>query len=59
MVDSAAPATPPQNPSTPVELAAVSRELAANDPLITISSQLGDPSDRNVELLIKSPFQRN
>jgi metallophosphoesterase (TIGR03767 family) len=37
-------------------IAAISRELAANDPAKDIDTQIGEPSDRNVELLINKPF---
>jgi metallophosphoesterase (TIGR03767 family) len=39
-------------------LAAISRELSANDPQVDLSVQLGTPEDRNVELLIQTPFTR-
>jgi metallophosphoesterase (TIGR03767 family) len=37
-------------------LAAISRELSANDPFFNLASQIGQPTDRNVELLIRRPF---
>ncbi len=40
----------------PVSLAAMSLELAANDPALDADFRLGTPSDRNVELLIRKPF---
>lgn len=54
VLDHAGPARPAASPATPLELAALSRELAAND-------WQGDPSrhgtaeDRNVELLVPDP----
>jgi len=41
--------------ATPLQLASLSRELAANDPQADPNA-LGQPIDRNVELLIASPF---
>lgn len=58
VLDHAGPAQPPASPATPLELAALSRELAAND-------WQGDPSrhgsveDRNVELLLPDPRVRH
>ena len=40
-----------------LNLASISRELAANDPEWFLDFQLGAPADRNVELLIKKPFE--
>ena len=37
-------------------LASISRELSANDPALSIPFQIGAPTDRNVELLLKKPF---
>lgn len=57
VLDHAGPARPPASPRTPLELAALSRELAAND-------WQGDPGrrgaaeDRNVELLLPDPRVR-
>lgn len=61
IVDHAAPTTWPTNPSTPLELAALSRELGANDwqnatPTVTEDGLRGKASDRNVELLVRKPF---
>jgi metallophosphoesterase (TIGR03767 family) len=61
IVDHAAPTTWPTNPSTPLELAALSRELGANDwqnatPTVTEDGLRGKLSDRNVELLVRKPF---
>jgi len=41
--------------ATPMQLASLSRELSANDPQVDPSA-VGEPTDRNVELLIASPF---
>jgi hypothetical protein len=56
LLDHMAPATPGSLPTDPLGLASISRELAANDPLIPYSGQLGAPSDRNVELIVQTPF---
>lgn len=40
------------------ELAALSLELAMNDPALDRSLRLGTPEDRNVELLVPHPFAR-
>ncbi|MGH9243820.1 MAG: TIGR03767 family metallophosphoesterase [Acidimicrobiales bacterium] len=51
----APPGTSPDDYST-LGLAAISRELAANDPQLDSAAHLGAPTDLNVELLIRSPF---
>jgi metallophosphoesterase (TIGR03767 family) len=55
-------AAPPETQATVtndvLRLASISRELSANDPQIDLSVQLGTPQDRNVELLIKAPFNQ-
>jgi metallophosphoesterase (TIGR03767 family) len=61
LVDHAAPKAWPANPSTPLELAALSRELGANDwqlpaPTVTEDSRRGAIIDRNIELLVRAPF---
>ncbi len=48
-------------PGGVLSLAAISRELASNDPQILnqpggLDFQIGQPTDRNAELLIKKPF---
>ncbi len=66
LVDTAAP---PETgtPGDPLSLASISRELSANDPQILnqpatktepggLGFQIGNPTDRNVELLVKKPF---
>jgi metallophosphoesterase (TIGR03767 family) len=61
IVDHAAPNDWPSTPSTPLELAALSRELGANDwqnetPTATEDGKRGKLTDRNVELLVAKPF---
>ena len=51
----APPETDPQK-LDPMGLASISRELSANDNLLTREVQSGTPADRNVELVIKAPF---
>ncbi|HEX4903778.1 MAG TPA: TIGR03767 family metallophosphoesterase [Acidimicrobiales bacterium] len=60
LVEHAGPATvdiPDPSSATPMQLASLSRELAANDPQVDPGA-LGEPIDRNVELLVASPFAR-
>lgn len=40
----------------PATLAAISLELAANDPALDFDFRLGTPADRNVELVVRKPF---
>jgi metallophosphoesterase (TIGR03767 family) len=55
MFDHAAPITP--SGSDPVlRLASISRELAANDYQAGFDTGSGEPKDRNVELVINTPF---
>ena len=61
IVDHAAPATWSANPSTPLELAALARELGINDPqrdpeTATKDGKRGTRTDRNVELVVRKPF---
>jgi hypothetical protein len=57
MVDYAAPADPDEATGL-ARLASIHRELAANDPHAGIASgRQGEPSDRNVELLLPAPFR--
>jgi metallophosphoesterase (TIGR03767 family) len=61
IIDHAAPTAWTGNPATPLQLAALSRELAANDPqrpaeTATADGRRGTPLDRNVELLLRAPF---
>jgi hypothetical protein len=59
LVDHAAPPeTQARVTNDVLRLASISRELSANDPQIDLSVQLGTPQDRNVELLIKAPFNQ-
>lgn len=56
MVDHAAPADPTGGDEL-LRLAAIHRELAANDPHAGVAGGTqGQPSDRNVELVIPAPF---
>ena len=55
MVDSAAPAIWDGSLGTTLALAALSRELAANDPQVDPEDHRGGQSDRNVELLLPAP----
>jgi metallophosphoesterase (TIGR03767 family) len=61
IVDHAAPPGWPTHPSTPLELAALARELAMNDPqrdgeTAVRDGKRGTLTDRNVELLMRKPF---
>lgn len=57
MIDHAAPAVPGGNDPI-LELASISRELAANDFQYGFSwPGAGQHKDRNVELLIEAPFR--
>jgi metallophosphoesterase (TIGR03767 family) len=61
MVDHAGPTAWSTNLSSPLQLAALSRELGANDwqnetPSVTEDGLRGKPADRNVELLVRKPF---
>lgn len=61
LVDHAGPASWGSNPTSPLELAALSRELGANDwqnPAATATKdgRRGALEDRNVELVIPAPF---
>jgi metallophosphoesterase (TIGR03767 family) len=61
IVDHAAPPGWPTHPSTPLELAALARELAMNDPQRDAETAVRDGkrgtlTDRNVELLMRKPF---
>jgi metallophosphoesterase (TIGR03767 family) len=64
IIDTAATATHPATPSDPLSLAALSRELAGNDwqararPTRGLDGRRGALTDRNVELLLPSPFPR-
>jgi metallophosphoesterase (TIGR03767 family) len=54
MIDhSDAGSVPAGPPYSPVHLAALALELAANDPALDLPLRLGEPTDRNVELVIR------
>jgi len=55
MIDSAAPAAWDGTLDSTLALAALSRELAANDPQVDADEHRGSASDRNVELLLPVP----
>jgi len=56
MVDHAGPTSFSGDLSDPVQLAALSREMAANDPQDRTDSRRGQVTDRNVELLVENPL---
>ena len=61
IIDHAAPESWPTSPTTPLALAALSRELGINDwqrdpETPTVDGKRGALSDRNVELLVRAPF---
>lgn len=58
LVDHAGPARAEVAPDV-AALAAISRELALNDPQLDVADKLGAPEDRNVELLVRRPFDRS
>jgi metallophosphoesterase (TIGR03767 family) len=55
VLDHAGPASYGGHTDTTVALAGLSRELSANDWQMRTSTHAGQPSDRNVELLIQAP----
>ena len=55
MLDHLAPPRPQQGAYSLLDLASISREVAANDPDFFLDFQRGAPADRNVELLIDRP----
>ena len=56
MLDHASPPTP-GTLASPAQLAALHRELAANSPVLGLTSSLeGTATDRNVILLVRNPF---
>jgi metallophosphoesterase (TIGR03767 family) len=57
LIDHAAPVSASETEDPVLRLAAISRELAANDPLLHLAIQVGDPGDRNTELLVRMPFE--
>lgn len=56
MVEHAAPAQAPYDDTSVLGLASINRELSANDPQVTLTDALGQPTDLNVELVVKAPF---
>ena len=56
ILEHAAPATTDASDLSVLGIAAISRELSANDPDVNPVSKLGVPTDLNVELLIAAPF---
>jgi metallophosphoesterase (TIGR03767 family) len=54
-IDHAARASYGRQTNDPVELASISRELAANDWQVDVVPKSGDPDDRNTELLVPAP----
>ncbi|MEW6283837.1 MAG: TIGR03767 family metallophosphoesterase, partial [Candidatus Eremiobacterota bacterium] len=56
LVDHLAPPETDPARMDPLGLASISRELSANDNFVSRAVQLGQDTDRNVELLIKAPF---
>jgi metallophosphoesterase (TIGR03767 family) len=54
MLDHASP-TSYSDLDSPLELAALARELAANDPQERSRQRSGNPQDRNTELIVKAP----
>lgn len=56
LLDHMAPPRPHRRNFSLLDVASISREVAANDPDFFLDFQLGAPADRNVELLIKKPF---
>ena len=56
LIEHAAPPAVAPGSTDPVALASVSRELAHNDPQERAANRLGPPEARNVELLLRAPF---
>ncbi|HEX9969482.1 MAG TPA: hypothetical protein VGB03_05025, partial [Acidimicrobiales bacterium] len=56
VVEHAAPAATTVGATDVLSLAAISRELSANDYQVNLALSLGAPEHRNVELLVKAPF---
>jgi metallophosphoesterase (TIGR03767 family) len=55
-LDHASPATPVKGNYSPVNLSSISRQLSANVWWDDPNQRLGQPQDRNTELVIKAPF---
>jgi metallophosphoesterase (TIGR03767 family) len=56
IVEHAAPAAADPLDLSVLGLASISRELSANDPQVDPVSKLGVPTDLNVELVVRAPF---
>jgi metallophosphoesterase (TIGR03767 family) len=56
IIEHAAPAAADPSDLSLLGLASISRELSANDPQVDPVSKLGVPTDLNVELVMKAPF---
>jgi hypothetical protein len=56
IIEHAAPAAADPLDLSVLGLASISRELSANDPQVDPLSKLGAPTDLNVELVMKAPF---
>jgi metallophosphoesterase (TIGR03767 family) len=59
IIEHAAPAGAKADDLSVLGLAAISRELSANDPQVNAADKLGAPTDLNVELLVAAPFDPN
>jgi metallophosphoesterase (TIGR03767 family) len=59
VIEHAAPAAANGEDLPLLGLAAISRELSANDPQVNPVSKLGLPTDLNVELILTAPFDLN
>ena len=55
-MDHAGTAEPRRHLGNTLQLAALSRELSANDPQNNLPLSTGSPLDRNAELLIDNPL---
>lgn len=55
IIDHAGPANPGTNPTSTVALAALARELSANDPQTDLEAAAGTAASRNTELLLPKP----
>ncbi|MEY2431034.1 MAG: hypothetical protein QOC92_759 [Acidimicrobiaceae bacterium] len=59
IIEHAAPAAANPHDLSVLGMAAISRELSANDPQVDTADKLGAPTDLNVELVIAAPFDPN
>ena len=57
IIDAAAPLSYGGNLGSTTGLASLARELAANDPQERVHDRRGKVEDRNVELMVKAPFE--